>query len=499
VKRESNVLLIGSLAVGIVVLGVSWFKHPHKDKAPIGACGADAPTYWYDPMRPTQHFDKPGKSPFMDMQLVPKCGATAPAKSGAAAPDAPNTGGAERKLLYWYDPMAPQQHFDKPGKSPTMNMQLVPKYADDAAGSGDAPAGTIAIDPRVVQNLGVRLGAVQRGSFARSVDTVGVVAVDEHRIEAIQVRQPGWVEALDVRAVGDSVRRGQRLAGVYAPDLLATQQELLIARNSGDPQLIEAAGRRLALFGLSGSQIAHIEKTGLAERHVDYYAPFDGYVMELGARQGAAVAPGTMLFQLADLQSVWINAEVPEAQAAWIEAGDPAVAEVPALPGEHFQGRIDYLYPELTSTTRTLKLRVVIQNAGRRLRPGMFAAVHLRGTTQDQVLTVPTEAVIMTGTRSVVIVADDATHFHPALVQVGAEHGGRSEILEGLSVDQNVVASGQFLIDSEASLRGAFDNLAGSNEAQDLNPKPELMPTPSAQPKPMTMPMPSAHPSDGAH
>jgi membrane fusion protein, copper/silver efflux system len=494
VKRESQFLLIGSLIVGVVVLGVGLFKHRHSDQAPVGACGA--PAYWYDPMRPTQHFDNPGKSPFMDMQLVPKCDAATPAPPGAAASD---SAGAERKPLYWYDSMAPEQHFDKPGKSPTMNMPLVPKYADDATGSNAAPAGTIAVDPRVVQSLGVRLGLVEKGSFARTVDTVGVVAVDEHRIEAIQVRQPGWVEELDVRAVGDSVRRGQRLAGVYAPDLLATQQELLIARNSGDPQLVEAAGRRLSLFGLSGSQIAHIEKTSQAERRVNYYAPFDGYVMELGARQGAAVVPGTMLFQLADLQSVWINAEVPETQAAWIKAGDPVVADVPASPGQHFQGRIDYLYPELTSATRTLKVRVVIQNPGGRLRPGMFATVHLRGATQDQVLTVPTEAVIVTGTRSVVIVADDATHFRPVLVRVGAEHDGRSEILEGLRVGQNVVASGQFLIDSEASLRGAFDNLAGSNDMEVPSAKPELMPIPSAQPESTPMAMPSAQPSAGAH
>jgi Cu(I)/Ag(I) efflux system membrane fusion protein len=477
-------MLIGSLLAGVVVLGVGGFKHLHNNKAPAGVCGEAAPAYWYDPMVPNQRFDKPGKSPFMDMQLVPKCGAVAPTPSGVAAPDSAR---AERKPLYWYDPMAPQQHFDKPGKSPTMNMELVAKYADDAPGSGDAPAGTIAIDPRVVQNLGVRLGPVEQGSFARSVDTVGVVAVDEHRIEAIQVRQPGWVEQLDVRAVGDSVRRGQRLAGVYAPDLLAAQQEWLIARTSGDSQLIEAAGQRLTLFGVSASQFAHIQKTGLADRRVDYYAPFDGYVMELGARQGAAVAPGTMLFQLADLQSVWINAEVPEAQAAWIKAGDAAVADVPALPGQHFQGQIDYLYPELTVATRTLKVRVVVKNPDKRLRPGMFAAVHLNGATQDRVLTVPTEAVIKTGTRTVVIVADDATHFRPALVRVGAEHGGRSEILEGLSLGQNIVASGQFLIDSEASLRGAFDNLAGSNETPNPNAKSELMPMPSKQP------------SDGAH
>jgi Cu(I)/Ag(I) efflux system membrane fusion protein len=415
---KSNFLLVGSLIVGSVVLAVALLRHGLAGRPNASARGDDA---------------------------------------AAAQPFASST---EKKPLYWFDPMRPQEHFDQPGKSPFMDMQLVAKYPDEATGTAAAPAGSIAIDPRVVQNLGLRLSAVERGNFARAVDTVGVVAVDEHRIEAIEVRQPGWVEVLDVRAAGDPVRRGQRLAGVYAPDLLATQQELLIARSAGDALLIEAARRRLASFGLSATQIAHIEKTGQAERRVEYFAPFDGYVMALGARQGAAIAPGTVLFQLAALDSVWINAEVPETQAAWIQPGDAAMAEVPSRPGESFPGRIDYLYPELMQATRTLKVRIVVKNPGNRLRPGMFASVHLRGMTQERVLTIPTEAVIKTGTRSVVIVADDALHFRPALVRVGAEHGGRSEIIEGLSAGQNVVASGQFLIDSEASLRGAFENLA---------------------------------------
>jgi membrane fusion protein, copper/silver efflux system len=384
---------------------------------------------------------------------------------------------------YWIDPMHPSQHFDKPGKSPFMDMQLVPKYADRApSDGGTAPSGSIEIDPRVVQNLGIRLATVQQSSFARVVDTVGLVAVDEHRIEAIQVRAPGWVERLDVRAVGDAVRRGQLLAGVYSPDLLATQQELLIARSSNDPALIEAARRRLGLFGLSVAQISRIEKAGQVERQVDYYAPFDGYVMELGARQGAAVQPGATLFQLANLSSVWIIAEVPEAQAAWVKTGNPAQAEVPALPGERFAGKVDYLYPELTQATRTLKVRVVINNPGQHLRPGMFVTAHLRGPTQESVLTVPTEAVIKTGTRSVLIIAVDATHFRPVQVRVGAEHGGRSEILEGIQLGQSVVASGQFLIDSEANLRSAFDDLAGANESTPKDAKPMLIPAPSAQP-----------------
>jgi Cu(I)/Ag(I) efflux system membrane fusion protein len=383
---------------------------------------------------------------------------------------------------YWYDPMHPTKHFDKPGKSPFMDMQLVPKYADRAMSDGrGAPVSSIEIDPRVVQTLGIRLAPVEQSGFARVVDTVGLVAVDEHRVEAIQVREPGWVERLDVRAVGDPVRRGQLLAGVYSPDLLATQQELLIARGSNDPTLIEAARRRLGLFGLSDAQIARIEKTGQVERRIDYYAPFDGYVMELGARQGAAVEPGATLFQLANLSTVWMIAEVPEAQAAWVKRGNPAEAQVPALPGERFEGKVDYLYPELTQATRTLKVRVVFKNPGEHLRPGMFATAHLRGSTQESVLTVPAEAVIKTGTRSIVIVAVDATHFRPAIVRVGAENGGRSEILEGIQVGQNVVASGQFLIDSEANLRSAFDGLASSKETTPTHAKPMLMPAPSTQ------------------
>ncbi len=364
---------------------------------------------------------------------------------------------------YWYDPMHPSEHFDKPGKSPFMDMQMLPKYDDPVpAGESAGKPGVITIDPRVVANLGIRLAAVEQGDFSLDVDSVGAVAVDEHRIEVIQVRERGWVERLEVRAVGDTVHRGQLLAGVYSPDLLATQQELLIARDSQDAQLVEAVTRRLGLFGLSAVQIARVLKAGKVERRVDYYSPFDGYVMELGLRQGAAVEPGTTLFQLADLSSVWLIAEVPEAQTTWIKARDRVTVEVPALPGVDFAGYVDYLYPELTQATRTVKVRVVLANPHMQLRPGMFASAHFRGRSQRNVLTVPTEAVIQTGTRSVIIVADDDRHFHPALVRIGAEYGGRSEVLAGLHLGQNVVASGQFLIDSEASVRGAFDNLAGS-------------------------------------
>ncbi len=466
-----NVKVALLVCAGVVMAAVGFviFRHRDAGLARQDACGKAAPNYWYDPMRPGEHFATPGKSPFMDMQLVPKC----PEIQSAAPTANASTAITESKPQYWYDPMHPAERFDKPGKSPFMDMQLVPKYARDAA------PGSIAVDSRVVQNLGLRLAKVEQGSFSRLVDTVGSVGVDEHRIEAVQVRQPGWVERLDVRAVGDSVRRGQPLAGIYSPDLLATQQELLIALGSNDTQLMEAARRRLALFGLSQLQIARIEKAQRVERRVDYYAPFDGYVMDLGVRQGAEVQPGAMLFQLADLSTVWVTAEVPEMQAAWLKPGDRAEVEVPALPGDRFEGQVDYLYPELTQATRTLKVRVLVKNPRKHLRPGMFATAHFQSMTHTRALTVPSESVIKTGMRSFVIVADDDTHFRPTRVRVGAEQGGRSEILEGLTLGQNVVASGQFLIDSEANLRGAFDNLAGSNESTSEDAKPVMMPAPS--------------------
>ena len=425
-KRPHTIALIA--IVGMTIALSAWLFLRHGGAAPESqtACGNSAPSYWYDPMHATERFDKPGKSPFMDMQLVPKCVASPAVTEG-----------------------------------------------------GSAPPGSIEIDSRVVQNLGIRLSPVEQGSFARGVDTVGLVGVDEHRIEAIQVREPGWVEELQVRAGGDSVRRGQELAGIYSPALLATQQELLIARDSSDPHLIEAARQRLSLFGLSTEQIARIEHTGKPERRVAYYAPFDGFVTELGVRQGAAVEPGAMLFQLARLDSVWITAEVPEMQSAWIKPGDSAEIQVPALPSVRFKGQVDYLYPQLAQSTRSLKVRVVVNNPGLKLRPGMFASVHFQGATVENVLSVPSEAVIKTGTRSVVIVADDGTHFRPVVVRVGAEHEDRSEILDGLTVGQNIVASGQFLIDSEASLRGAFESLAGPSGMPDMNMKPDLMPSPS--------------------
>ena len=382
----------------------------------------------------------------------------APASKPAASATAPK----ERKILYWYDPMVPASHFDKPGPSPFMDMELVPKYADE-----EGSAGGLAIDPRVVQNLGVRTAPVETGSLVRRIDTVGYVRPDEHRIEVVQPRAAGWVEKLHVRAVNDPVRRGQLLLELYAPDILAAQEEYLLAakaaqRDPADRALEQAAQRRLALLGLSEEQIRALAASGKASRRVAVYATSDGIVSELGVREGMAVTPGTPMFSLLDLSSVWVTAEIPEAQAGWVAPGAAVEIAVPALPGHVLKGRVEYIYPQLDGTTRTLQVRVRLPNPGLKLKPGMYARVAIRGAAAQQAVLVPSEAVIGTGTRSVAIVAEGGGRYAAVEIKTGDEADGRTEILEGLAPGQTVVVSGQFLIDSEASLRGTLQRLQGA-------------------------------------
>jgi Cu(I)/Ag(I) efflux system membrane fusion protein len=369
------------------------------------------------------------------------------------SPTAEKKPAQEKKILYWRDPMNPQQHFDKPGKSPYMDMQLVPVYADEAG----AESG-ITISPRLEQNLGVRLAPVEMGMFSKQLHTVGTVRPDEHRIQVVQSRAAGWVERLYVKALNDTVRRGQLLAEVYAPDLSAAQEEYLLALKNGDEALARAARSRLSFLGFSDDQIVALEKSGKASRRVAFYSPIDGIVAELGVRQGMAVTPG-MMFNLVDLSSIWVNAEIVENQAEWITPGDRAEVRVAAYPGQVFEGRVDYIYPELTAATRTLRARIELKNSDGKLKPDMFADVTIYGKARENTLMVPSEVVIQTGTRRVVIVSEGEGKFRPVQVVTGAEAGGKTEILKGLTQGEIVVASGQFLIDSEANLRTSLKRL----------------------------------------
>ncbi len=375
---------------------------------------------------------------------------------------------SEKKVLYWHDPMVPGQRFDKPGKSPFMDMQLVPVYADAGTDSG-ADSGSVRIDPRMQQNLGIRTAMVTRKRLEAPVEAVGTVAYNERDVAVVQARSNGFVERLYVRAVLDPVRKGQALAELYVPEWIAAQEEYLsIQRMSGagTDGLLDGARQRMRLVGMSDEQIAAVVASGKTRARFTIAAPLAGVITELSAREGMTVMAGAPLFRINGLASVWVNAEVPENLAPQVRTGSTVEARTPALAGTVFKGRVAAILPEVSSTTRTLKARIELANPGGRLVPGMFATVRLSSAAAPEALFVPSEAVIQTGTRTVVMVAQGDGRFAAADVEVGSEANGQSEIRKGLEAGQKVVVSGQFLIDSEASLRATGTRMSTMPAAQ---------------------------------
>ncbi len=377
----------------------------------------------------------------------------------APTPGAPVAEGAgDRKVLYWYDPMYPQQRFDKPGKSPFMDMMLVPKYAD----AGGDESG-VSISPRVVQNLGVRTAEARSGSLAPKLTAVGNVEYNERSVVLVQPRTAGFVEKLHVRAPLDPVREGQPLVEILFPEWAGAQAEYLAVRRLAghDVEPLQRAAReRLLLLGMTEEQVVAVEREGKVQARVTLRAPVSGVVAELGAREGMTVAGGTTLFRIAALSTVWVVAEVPEAQAGMLVPGERAAARVPAYPDDVFTGRVSAILPDVNPVTRTVRARIEVANPGGQLKPGMYATVTLGGRGRAALL-IPAEAVIKTGERSVVILAAGEGKFRAVDVEVGMETGGDSEIRKGLKAGDRVVVSGQFLIDSEASLRATLARLEG--------------------------------------
>jgi Cu(I)/Ag(I) efflux system membrane fusion protein len=391
--------------------------------------------------------------------------ATAAPISDAAATKATGDAGTERKVLYWHDPMVPGAKFDKPGKSPFMDMELVPVYADSN------PEGGTAVSARQVQNFGVRTALATEGRLDAGFTSTGTIGIDERAQVAVQSRSQGYVEKLYVRAQYDGVAAGQPLAELYVPDWLAAQEEWLTLKASPQPgaaQLADAAKQRLHLLGMPDAEIARVEREGKPSARVTVTAPQAGIVWEIGVREGMAVMPGVTLFRLAGIGTVWVTAEVPEAQAAQVRIGAPVEARAAAYPDRVLKGSVNALLPEVNAQTRTLRVRIVLANPGGVLKPGMFATVSFGTTATGSTVLVPSEAVIETGRRSVVIVAADGGRFMPVDVDVGRQSGDMVEIRKGIAAGQRVVVSGQFLIDSEASLKGALARIAATGEEGSL-------------------------------
>ncbi|MEO8753346.1 MAG: efflux RND transporter periplasmic adaptor subunit [Casimicrobiaceae bacterium] len=363
-----------------------------------------------------------------------------------------------KKVLYWHDPMQPAQQFDKPGKSPFMDMMLVPVYAD-----GGADEGTVTISPRVRQNMAVRTAEATRGRLTSPLTAVGSVAFNERDQAVVQARANGFVEKLFVRAPLDPVRRGQPLAELYVPDWVAAQEEYLAVkrmRGRAVDALVDAARQRMRLAGMSDEQIERVEASGVLQPRVTLVAPVGGVITELTAREGMTVAMGAPLFRINGLASVWINAEVPESAAARVRAGTPVEVRTPSAPGIVFRGRVSALLPDVNASTRTIKARIEVANTAGQLVPGLFATVDFVQGGAAEATLVPSEAVIATGKRTVVFVAEGEGRFRAVDVVTGTEADGMTEIRKGLEPGAMVVVSGQFLIDSDASLKGATTRLA---------------------------------------
>lgn len=371
-------------------------------------------------------------------------------KTGIKAGDTDPANG--HKILYYHDPMVPGNKFDQPGKSPFMDMMLVPVYAE-----GDTDQGKITVSPRIQQNLGVRTALVSEAQLSPQVSAVGSIAFNEREQSVIQARATGYVERLHVRATLDRVRKGQVLAELYVPDWVAAQQEFLSVRRLQGPDvaaLVDGSKARMRQAGMTEAQIRRVEASGQLSPRISIIAPSSGLVTEIAAREGMAVMPGATLFRISGFASVWANAEIPESQAALVRPGAPVKARTPATPGVEYEGRVQALLPDVSEGTRTLKARVELSNPRGELVPGMFVSMNFRVSRPEKSIVVPSEAVIYTGRRAVVIVAEENGRFQSVEIESGIEIGGQTEIMSGLRAGQRVVVSSQFLIDSEASLKG---------------------------------------------
>lgn len=382
--------------------------------------------------------------------------------------DGPCPGGAAP--LYWKAPMDPGYVRNKPGKSP-MGMNLVPECPSGTRSGGP---GIVHIDPAIVQNIGVRTLRVDLRDLSRAIRAVGRVSYDERRVSHVHTKVQGWVERLYVDFAGQEVKQGDPLLEIYSPELVATQEELLLAaryrdstRDStfedirrGGRSLFDATRRRLELWDIPQSDIDRLLESGKVKRTVTRYAPASGVVTELRVRSGMEIKPNDNLYTIADLSSVWVRADIYEYELPWVEVGQEGVVELSYLPGRKFTGLVTYVSPFLDPKTRTAEVRLELPNPDRALKPEMFGNTAIAGTPRRGVLAIPQDAIIRSGRRSVVIVALGEGRFDPHDVELGLDSGdGWVEVTEGLEAGAEIVVSGQFLIDSESNMQEAVKKL----------------------------------------
>jgi RND family efflux transporter MFP subunit len=467
--------------------------------APVAKPAAPA-KLWRCPMHPEIVRDAPAKCPKCGMDLVP-----VPMESAPAPPAEQK----ERKIKYWVSPMDPGYVRDKPGKAPC-GMDLVPVYEE--VGEGAGTPGAIAISPTTVQSMGVRTAKVEVRPLSRLTLAVGLVNFNERNLSIVTTKVNGWIERLYVNATGDPVRKGQMLLSIYSPDLVSSQEEYLLAvRNlkamekspvkemaAGARRLAEASRRRLSYFDISAAQINELERNGQVRKNLTLFSPANGIVTKRMVTQGMYVQAGMPLLEVADLSTIWVDADIYQYELPWIKAGQPVTMTLNYLPGETFQGKIDYIYPYLKEATRTAKVRLRFPNPGLKLKPEMFAQVKIESPVTHQAVVVPTSAVLDTGLKQHVFIALGQGRFEPREVKLGAYGDDNSyrEVLSGLKGGEDVVTSAQFLLDSESRFREAIQMMMPGMEGEGKKAEsPAAMPGMKMEAPPASPPaaMPPGH------
>jgi len=426
--------------------------------------------YWYDAMNPGHHYDKPGKAPD-GMDLEPKYADEAISPETHASAGHFGSSG-ERKVLFWFDPMHPAYKSDKPGVAPDCGMQLVPKYADGETSLAKMPPGTVMMSLDKQQLIGVRTGRVTRQSLERTIRTTAQLTADETKIAHVHVKVNGWIDKIYVDYVGKLVQKGEPLFTLYSPDLVATQEEYLIAKrgqatlgnspfkdvSAGSNSLLAASRDRLKLWDISDEQLKKLDETGEVVKNLTFYSPITGFVTDRKAFPQSAVTPETDLYTVSDLSTIWANADVYEYEVPFVRVGQDVELELSYYAGRKWHGRISYIYPKVDPQTRTVMVRIELPNPDFELKPQMFANVQLL-INYGTKLVVPSQAVLDSGTEQFVFVAHDEGMFEPRKVTVGAQVGDQSIVLSGLKEGEEIVVSGNFLIDSESRLKNAMGGM----------------------------------------
>ena len=405
---------------------------------------------YVSPMHPWIVSDEPGQCPICGMDLVPK-------REGPGVP----TSSGERTIAYWRAPMNPEEIYDQPGKS-AAGMDLVPVYEDELVGGVD-----IFIDPVTQQNMGIRTAAVAQEPLVRTIRTYGHVTYDETRTVQVSPKSSGWIETLHVDFTGRSVTAGEPLFEIYAPELVTAQEEYLVAFQSArrlprDSQtgLLASARRRLQYFDIADSEIEALESTGQVRKTLVIRSPASGIVIEKRAEEGSHVKAGTTIYRIADLSRVWVEAHIFEYELPWVREGQVAEMTIPYWPGSVRSGKVTYVYPYLRPQTRDVRIRLEFDNADLRLKPDMYADIHLQTHADEEGLLIPSEAVLRSGERNVVFVVKGGGKFTPREVTLGlSTDGGMIQALAGLAPGDVVVTSGQFLLDSESKLQEAVQKM----------------------------------------